>query len=212
MSQVSNRLATTDKALIIQAGDVLARAFSDDPAWVWTCPDPEARRRTVWLVEQRILRMHVPLGHCWVTTESTAKQVLAAAAWRPPGRDMGTLTYLRYGLLRVPFVVGLRTFRRLLHIDTTMKTIRRKYAPAPECWFLDTIGVSPEAQGRGLGSESLCTVLRDVVEPSGLPATLFTSNPVNLPFYEHAGFEVLREERVGGGDGDGFIFWYMTRQ
>ncbi len=135
--------------------------------------------------------------------------LLAAAVWRPPGREVGTVTYVRHGIFKVALAVGYRPFRRFLRVGEVMTRIRRESAPAPECWFLDTLGVSPYAQGRGLGSESLRTVRRDVIEPSGMPSTLFTSNPVNLPFYERAGFKVEREERVGG-DG-GFTFWYMVR-
>ena len=203
------QLTAKDEAQIRQAGELLCRAFLNDPAWLWIRSDLEKRRRAVWLAEPAVLRAHVPLETCWVTTEGSEDNVLAAAVWLPPGPEIGSLTYLRHGFWKLPFLVGISTFRRFLHMDKVMTAIRAEHAPAPKCWYLNTLGVSPDAQGRGLGSAIMQSVLRDVVDPSGSPATLFTSNPKNLPFYERAGFDVVHEARVGHDDG--FTYWYMAR-
>ena len=203
------RLSPSDKALIAQAGDVLGSTFVDDPAWVWTFPDPEVRVKAVDFLERRVLHAHVPFGHCWATMDAEGRRVLAAAAWCPPRRQLGMLAFIRHGLAQVPFIVGVEAFRRMMHAEGTMRAIRREYSPGSSSWFLHTLGVARDAQGRGLGSDSLSAVLRDVVDPSGLQATVFTSRPVNLRFYRRAGFEVLHEERVGCENG--FSFWYMAR-
>ena len=135
--------------------------------------------------------------------------MLAVAAWCPPRRQPGMLAFIRHGLAQVPFIVGVEAFRRMMQAEDTMRAIRREYSQGSSSWLLHTLGVARDAQGRGLGSDSLRAVLRDVVDPSGLPATVFTSRPVNLRFYRRAGFEVLHEERVGCENG--FSFWYMAR-
>jgi predicted N-acetyltransferase YhbS len=204
-----HRLSPSDEALIARAGDVLAHAMVDDPAWVWILPDPELRARAVDFLENRILRTHVPFGHCWATTDAASHRVVAAAAWCPPGREPGMLSFIRQGMARAPFMIGLGAFRRLMHAQGVMKMMRRRYSPAPAFWFLHTLGVAVNAQGRGLGSESVREVLRQVVDPSGLPATVITSKPANLLFYRRAGFEVIHEETVGNEHG--FSFWYLAR-
>jgi len=119
------------------------------------------------------------------------------------------LSFIRQGLARVPFMIGLGAFHRMMHAQGVMKMMRRRHSPAPIFWFLHTLGVAADVQGRGLGSESLREVLRQVVDPSGLPATVITSKPANLMFYRRAGFEVIHEERIGNENG--FSFWYLAR-
>lgn len=204
-----HRLSPEETALIAQGGDVLVSALLDDPAWVWTFPDPELRARGVGFLEPRILGVHVPLANCWATIDPGGRRVLACSAWCPPRRRPGMLAFIRHGLAQVPLIVGLAAFLRMMQAQAVMRAVQREYSPEPASWYLHTLGVAPEAQGRGVGSQSLCQILQDVVDPSGLPATLFTSKPVNLRFYERAGFEVLHEERVG--DEKGFTFWYMAR-
>jgi hypothetical protein len=61
-----------------EASDVLARAFHDDPAWVWLIPDPERRARLLpWLFR---VGFDVTAADVW----ATAGTVLGAARWLPP--------------------------------------------------------------------------------------------------------------------------------
>lgn len=59
-------------------------------------------------------------------------------------------------------------------------------------WFLNTVGVAPEAQGQGLGSAVLVPGIQAAAH-AGYPAFLETSSERNVKFYERLGFEVTAE-------------------
>ncbi len=56
-------------------------------------------------------------------------------------------------------------------------------------WYLSIIGVDPARQGQGVGAALLRSRLRRCAE-DGLPAYLESSNPENVPLYQHFGFDV----------------------
>ena len=153
--------------------------------------DPAKRRRAVWLSEPSVLRAHIPLETCWVTMDSPEDKVLAAAVWLPPGPEIGSLTYLRYGFWKLPFPVGVPAFRRFLLMDKVMTAVRADHAPAHECWYLNTLGVSPDAQGKGLARRSCARSFARSSIPAGrprlcspaIPSTCHsTSEPVSMWF------------------------------
>ena len=57
-------------------------------------------------------------------------------------------------------------------------------------WYVFVLGVSPEAQGTGLGRALLEPVI-DRARAEGLPCYLETAQPKNVGFYQHLGFRVL---------------------
>jgi GNAT superfamily N-acetyltransferase len=57
------------------------------------------------------------------------------------------------------------------------------------------VGVRTDARGRGLGRGLLARVL-DVCDEDGLPASLTSTNDVNLPFYRSLGFRELGEVAI----------------
>src|SRR3954454_5138814 len=60
-----------------RAALVLARAFQDDPAWVWVIPDPARRAATLpWLFR---VGFEVTSADVWTT-----KDVHGVARWLPP--------------------------------------------------------------------------------------------------------------------------------
>jgi ribosomal protein S18 acetylase RimI-like enzyme len=75
-------------------------------------------------------------------------------------------------------------------------------------WYLQVIGVSPEAQGLGVGS-SLLEPAFDLADQDQVPCYLETSNPEAVPFYQRAGFEIDAKgvELMSGGP----TYWLMTR-
>ena len=62
-------------------------------------------------------------------------------------------------------------------------------------WFLQTIGVDPQFQGRGYASKLLTPMLSRIDEES-LPCYLETLEEQNVGLYEHFGFKVIEESKV----------------
>jgi ribosomal protein S18 acetylase RimI-like enzyme len=167
-----------------EASDVLARAFQDDPAWVWLIPDPERRARVLpWLFR---VGFDVTAADVW----STAGTVLGAARWLPPGRPAMRVGPTLRALVSTPFHLGTATGSFLAY-GRAVEQLRAAVAGGPH-WYLAGIGVDPSAQRRGIGSALLHPGVAAAAR-EGVPAVLLTNNEVNLPFYEAHGFRVVRQ-------------------
>jgi ribosomal protein S18 acetylase RimI-like enzyme len=81
--------------------------------------------------------------------------------------------------------------------------------PDTPVWYLQVIGVSPEAQGLGVGGRLLEPAL-GLADRDRIPCYLETSNEKAVPFYLRTGFEIDRQgvELMPGGP----TYWLMTRQ
>ena len=68
-------------------------------------------------------------------------------------------------------------------------------------WYLSIVGVSPAAQGKGVGARLLKGTLTDA-DSAGVQCYLETFGPQNLRFYARLGFQVLAsyEEPVTGAE------------
>jgi ribosomal protein S18 acetylase RimI-like enzyme len=188
-----------EEARLGEASDVLARAFQDDPAWVWLIPDAERRAHVLpWLFR---IGFDVTAAEVWVNEGA----VRGAARWLPPGRPPMRVAPTVRALLATPFHLG-RATAPFLAYGRAVETLRAEVMPGPH-WYLAGIGVDPSAQRRGIGSKLLepgvAAAARDA-----LPVVLLTNNELNLPFYRSNGFEVVREGETPKG---GPRAWAMVR-
>jgi ribosomal protein S18 acetylase RimI-like enzyme len=181
------------------ASDVLARAFHDDPAWVWLIPDDARRARLLpWLFR---VGFDVTAADVYVT----AGAVVGAARWLPPGRPPLRIVPMFRALLATPLRLGAATAPFLAY-GRAVEQLRADVAGGAH-WYLAGIGVDPPAQRQGAGA----ALLRPGIEAAaraGLPAVLLTNNEANLPFYESHGFAVVRQGRTPE---DGPRAWAMVR-
>lgn len=182
-----------------EASDVLARAFFDDPAWVWLLPDAQRRARLLpWLFR---IGFDVTAADVYVTVGP----LRGAARWLPPGRPSMRVAATLRALVTTPLRLGVATAQFLAY-GRAVEQMRADVARGPH-WYLAGIGVEPSAQGRGIGRALLEPGLAAATE-AGLPAVLLTNNAANLPFYEHNGFVVVRE---GSTPENGPKAWAMVR-
>jgi ribosomal protein S18 acetylase RimI-like enzyme len=182
-----------------EAGQVLARAFLDDPLWIWLVPDADARRRRLpWLFERALADLRD------ATIETAEEPLAGVATWIPPATEVpapplrtvvGALARLRGG------------FGRLVHYGREASKLEQEVGAAVS-WRLGGIGVDPAAQGRGIGSALVRSGLARA-DAAGAPVVLLTSNPANVAFYERHGFEVAAERRLPAAGPPG---WAMVRQ
>jgi ribosomal protein S18 acetylase RimI-like enzyme len=173
-----------ERAKLGEASDMLARAFHDDPAWVWLIPDAKRRARILpWLFR---VGFDVTAADVW----ATAGPVRGAARWMPPGRPAMRVGPTLRALVTTPIRLGSAT-GPFLSYGGAVEALRAEAMPGDH-WYLAGIGVDPAAQRQGIGSALLQPGLAAAAE-AGLPAVLLTNSDVNLPFYEAHGFEVVRE-------------------
>jgi ribosomal protein S18 acetylase RimI-like enzyme len=173
-----------DHSRLDEASAVLARAFHDDPAWVWLIPDDARRRRVLpWLFR---IGFDVTAADVW----ATAGAVEGVARWLPPGRAPMKIAPTLLALLQTPLRLR-RATGPFLAYGRAVELLRAEVAPGAH-WYLAGIGVDPPAQRRGVGGALLQPGLTAAARAS-LPAVLLTNNAANLSFYRRHGFEVVRE-------------------
>ncbi len=188
-----------EPAQLDEASDVLARAFRDDPAWVWLIPDERRRARLLpWLFR---VGFDVTSADLWVTPG----ELRGAARWLGPGRPPVRVGATLRALVATPFRLGLATGRFLAY-GRAVESLRLEVAPGPH-WYLAGIGVAPEHRRRGIGADLLRPGL-DAAGRDRLPCVLLTNNEQNLAFYERFGFRVVRTSTTPEG---GPPAWAMVK-
>jgi len=189
-----------ERTRLDEASAVLARAFFDDPAWVWLLPDAERRARLLpWLFR---------IGFDITAAEvyATRGPVLGAARWLPPGRAPMRVGATVRALVTTPLRLGSAT-PQFLAYGRAVEALRAEATTAPH-WYLAGIGVEPGARRQGIGGALLAPGIA-ASERDGVPAVLLTNNEDNLSFYEAHGFRTVRE---GETPQDGPHAWAMVRR
>lgn len=194
------RQATTEDTP--QLAQVLARAFADDPFYVWLIPRGEQEAaRTLLTFELLLERLSAELKDTYTTHDLSG-----AAVWKAPGELH--LPLMRQLLLLPAFgnLLGWRRIPGVLRMVGHMESLHRQLVPEPH-FYLFLLGVDPPAQGRGLGSLLMEPTLARC-DREQRRAYLETSHADNLRFYERHGFQVVNEiDREGWPK-----LWLMVRE
>jgi ribosomal protein S18 acetylase RimI-like enzyme len=170
-----------------EASAMLARAFQDDPAWEWVVPSP--RRRAALLPWLFRVNFEVTEAEAWTTDEGVA----GCSRWLPPGRPQIHVGPMLRALVATPLRAREATSRFFAY-GRAVEAMRAEAVPELH-WYLAGIGVDPERRRAGIGT-ALMRPGFEASERGGAPCALLTNNEANLPFYEHRGFEVVREGRT----------------
>lgn len=165
-------------------GEVLAKAFADDPVVLWLIPDGQGVARMF-----STLAAHV---HAQPTLAFQEGRAVACALWDPPGHqptDEDQLAAVN------GFVESMGD--RIGHGMTLEETFA-KHRPTEPHWYLAQVGTDPAAQGLGFGGALLKAGLA-AVDTDGLPTYLESSKESNVPLYEKYGFAVTSEITLPDG-------------
>jgi ribosomal protein S18 acetylase RimI-like enzyme len=186
------------EADIPKVAEVIADAFAEDPFWAWLFP--EADRRLVvrsWITQLRV--SYLPKGHSY-----TNDDVSGAALWSPPDKwQLSATQQLRLA----PSYLRLLGPRRMRTASRAFAVIEGGHPDEPH-WYLSVLGVTPLRQRSGVG-RSLIEPMLERADADGVRSSLETFKPDNVPYYERFGFEVTKEDDIGGG---GPHMWAMVRR
>lgn len=178
----------------------LARAFYGDRFWKWFMPDDASRLQRLTLIFATFTRsLYLRYGNDCYTTDAHE----GAALWAPPGHEeLSTGDVLRVlpGWARA---IGLRDLLRAKRGTDSLDKVH----PHERHYYLPFVGVTPEAQGRGLGTALIRPVL-EKCDREEIPAYLEATSTGSRRCYGRVGFEIRSEERLAG---DGPPFWPMWR-
>jgi len=191
------------------AGDVegvardLAAAFAADPLFDWFSRRDAGRESARLGFFRHLMRELVVPGGGETLKPANGG---AAAVWM--GSDaLGPNTAMQE-LRALPMLfrlTGWARFLRLARLRQVMDAAHPMDRPHAYLWFL---GVTPEAQGRGVGSRLIKAKL-DVLDQADTPAFLETATERNVAFYRRHGFDVLSEYRA---EGNAPRIWAMWRE
>jgi ribosomal protein S18 acetylase RimI-like enzyme len=206
----SGRVRTVElkPSQIEQAGQLLAKAFYNDPLFTYTAPQAELRSQILPDIQIPMVRYGLIYGKVYTTPD-----LEAVAVWFPPGEtEMKLWRMYRTGMFTIPFKMPINTLLRLVSIEKPAEVIRKK-AVTGEYWYLAVLGVDPVHQGKGLGGAILEPVLTRA-DSANLPCYLETMKDTNVAFYEKIGFAVAGECEVQskGSRKDSVRIWGMVRQ
>jgi len=191
MSTDSKTIVQLDKSHIRPAAEMLSRAFRDYPLLQYSFPDELERGKVAPYFFQFILYYGIRYGE----TYATSPNLEGVALWIPSDNYPVTFWKLiRSVPLSVIFGLGRYGGGRMRHIGEHIDAVHQRLAPFKH-WFLQTIGVDPQFQGKGYAGK----VLRPMffrIDEEGLPCYLETLDEQNVQLYEHFGFKVVEKATI----------------
>lgn len=173
----------------------LTRAFADYAFTRHVIAEEGHADRIARFQELFLTRVGMPYGRVWVADGGRAVSV-----WTTPEHDPTP------GFAEIGPLLGELAGDRAPHFESAEQALE-PYRPKAPAWFLGTVGVDPESQGRGLGGLVVRAGL-DAAGAAGHPAFLETSTERNVAFYERLGFAVTGTVDLPDG---GPRTWAMSR-
>ncbi len=192
------------KAQIKPAAAMLARAFQDDPLFVYFLPDALERKEKLHHIFEVFIRYGILYGEVYATSPNLE----GVTIWFPPGHAEMTLwRTIRCGGLSLVFKVGRKVVSMVLGFFDYAFEVHSRHAPFPH-WYGAVLGVDPKFQGRGYMSALMKPILARI-DQEQLPCYLETNSDRNLRIHEHYGFKVVEKCTVPGTD---VTLWAMLRK
>jgi ribosomal protein S18 acetylase RimI-like enzyme len=174
--------------LLPQASNVAARAFLNDPGFCYYFYDPKTRLQHLLEFWQGMIWMNlVKNQESWVAMKDDRVIGLICPVL-PSDPEESLLLKVRAGLLRLPFVVGFTSTKRLLHAGDVIDSLK---ADMPKgLLYLEHIAVDPDYHKQGIGT-IMINMMLEKAEKNNWNTFLLTQNPVNLAYYQRFGFKLL---------------------
>jgi len=197
-------LVRLEESHIELAGEMLGRAFHDDPLLSYFFPDASQRKSQ----SRYLFGFRVGLGITYGEVYATSPNLEGVAVWLPYG-DADTMPWEkgRYGAGSLSSKIDREAYSRRQSFGDYSSLLHKRYAPSAH-WYLACIGVEPQFWGKGYASALLVAMLARI-EEEHLPCYLETENKKNVLMYQHFGFEVAEEGIVPGSE---VTNWSMLRE
>lgn len=164
--------------------EVLSGAFFADRIFRWIVPDDEQRRRCAYLFYGLLVEAFWLHGEIRVTGAGKG-----AALWLPPAVSLVPPADAEAFTGSLVATAGdAASVARMSEVFVALDANH----PAEPCWYLNFMGIDPAAQGQGLGSALLASVLEQA-DRDGMPAYLEASSLESRKLYERHGYVTMGE-------------------
>lgn len=171
---------------IAAATQVLANSLLVEPGYVAIIPDEQKRLRMLSAMFTGMIGSSVRTGAAWGAFHNGS--LVGVAQWLPPG--LFPLPRLESARMAFSFIRMLTISIKATRDLTDEGRASERYFPAEPVWYLQGLGVAPQAQGLGIGSKLIQPVL-DAADAQGDSCFLETGTERNVRFYERFGFTIL---------------------
>lgn len=213
---------------LAQAAHLAAAAFIDSPCYKYIFSAPTLFTSALMAQEDRLSALtwlfnanfwircvqgHGPRGT--FTDHVLQDKITCCFNFLQP--EVGSLSptdLVRAGLLRMPFLFGIRSVGRLLEVmdwfEKKEAEIINKYIHDKQVCKLERMAVAPGSQGQGLGSRALLEIVDDACR-KGQVVMLATQLKENVRFYTRLNFIVVDDEAFTPESGKPIPNWMMVR-
>lgn len=190
---------------ISEASLVVAAALQVEPGFAFVVPDERQRAVVMQTMLGILIRDAFPMGNVWIARDG--RQIVGTAVWYAPGDFPMTIgRNLRAAPVMLPLArFGLGMMKNLAQMGKNLQS----HFPTQPCWYLSALGVAPNQQGKGVGSQLMRAVLREI-DQRHEPAYLETGEEANVRFYQRHGFEI-RDPGIQMAPAPGPTHWTMWR-
>jgi ribosomal protein S18 acetylase RimI-like enzyme len=173
---------------------VVNAAFRNDPVARWVYPDDAVYEAAFPCIINAMSGRAFDHGSAYVTND-----LGGVALWLPPGIEsdgeaMGAVMGETVAPELMDDLMGFAEVQAAMHLHEPH-------------WYLPMIGVLPQHQGKGYGSQ-LLSYATAIADHDGLPAFLEATTPNSRRLYERHGFEVVGEIQFGSSP----TMWAMRRE
>jgi ribosomal protein S18 acetylase RimI-like enzyme len=188
MAELNGEIARLTKQQIGQAGEMLTRAFFDDPKLTHLIPEIAAKKE----LGRYLFEFEIQYGMNYGDVYTTSPSVEGVAVWLPSTKSEVTFwRAFRSGGMVLQKHLGKQIMDRLMSFSTEIDVLHKKHVPFPH-YYLFFIGVDPVYQKKGV-ARRLITPMLGWLDIQKLFCYLNTQNEKNISLYEHYGFEVIEQ-------------------
>lgn len=168
------------------ATELLTEAFLNEPPATHLFQGARRRSHTDYFMRCSCAYALL-FGECYTTPAREG-----VALWLLPGMTTMTLGRMyKAGMLTAPFRLGFSAFTRFMDFAGHTEKLHKLSAPMPH-YYLFALGVSPSAQGKGIGGQLVKGMLARIDEER-MPTYLETQKEKNVELYRRFGFEVAAQ-------------------
>ncbi len=175
---------------IPRAAETLADAFTGSELMKYLFPDESKRYRNLKALFSFLTRYGVENGEVWVIGDTKG-----VAIWFPPSDySMSPLKMIKAGVIKTAVSIPFTSLVRTLRFSSFTNSLKKKTLKE-DGWYLASLGVRKESQGRGLGSSLVQYFLKK--RAGEYHAYLETTADRNVGFYKSLGFTETGTGRLG---------------
>lgn len=177
---------------LVSAAEVMASAFSDDPAIRYLLGG-EHMGMEDWRYFHCVLS--AVYGKCiMLSTDESLNNLLIL--FPPHLKAVPAFRFLFCGGIRLRRFFGSTLFFRSLRYERNCQAIKSRFLSS-QTWYCMCFVVSPQMQGQNFGSRLIRPVL-DVLDSESIPLYLETHTETNISIFIHLGFSKVDTSHIPG--------------